>query len=75
MKLLNALLSSVDSAEQKPLEVNFSAETFLESLKFMGIGLVCIFAVVGVIALGVALLNKLTQKKKTTTAEDVEDQE
>lgn len=74
MKLLNMLLSSIDSSEQKPLEVNFSAEAFLESLKFMGIGLVCIFAVIGVIAIGVALLNKLTKKKKATT-DNAEDQE
>lgn len=75
MKLLNTLLSSLAAAEQKPLEVNFSVDAFLKSLEFMGIGLVCIFAVVGVIALGVALLNKFTQKKKPTAADDTEDQE
>lgn len=73
MRILNTLLAA--SSEQEMLKVNFSTETFLESLKFMGIGLVCIFAVVGVIALGVALLNKLTRKKKPAGGEETEEAE
>lgn len=73
MRILNTLLAA--SSEQEMLKVNFSAETLVESLKFMGIGLVCIFAVVGVIALGVALLNKLTRKKKPAGAEKTEEAE
>ena len=73
MKILNTLLAV--SSEQEMLKVNFSTETLVESLKFMGIGLVCIFAVVGVIALGVALLNKLTRKKKPAGGEEAEETE
>ena len=73
MKILNTLLAA--SSEQEMLKVNFSTETLLESLKFMGIGLVCIFAVVGVIALGVALLNKLTQKKKPAVGDEADETE
>lgn len=73
MRILNTLLAA--SSEQEMLKVNFSAETLVESLKFMGIGLVCIFAVVGVIALGVALLNKLTRKKKPAGGEEAEETE
>lgn len=73
MKILNTLLAA--SSEQEMLKVNFSAETLVESLKFMGIGLVCIFAVVGVIALGVALLNKLTRKKKPAGGDAAEETE
>ena len=73
MKILNTLLAA--SSEQEMLKVNFSAETLVESLKFMGIGLVCIFAVVGVIALGVALLNKLTRKKKPASGDEAEETE
>lgn len=60
--------------EFKPLEINFSPETLVEALKFMGIGLVCIFAVVGVIALGVFALNKLTKKKNVTQPESDEEE-
>lgn len=61
--------------EFKPLNVNFSPETLVDALKFMGIGLVCIFLVVGVIALGVWVLNKATKKKKAENAEDEEEDE
>jgi len=69
MKLLSSLLAESDEM-LKPV---FSGEAFVESLKFMGIGLVCIFAVVGVIALGVTLLNKLTKKKKPENDDEEEE--
>ena len=43
------------------MQINFS--TFLDSLKYMGQGMVGIFAVTLVIILAIVLLNKLTAKK------------
>lgn len=54
------------------LKINFSPSTLVDALKFMGIGLVCIFLVVGVIAFGVWVLNKVTKKKKTEEPEEEE---
>lgn len=54
------------------LKINFSPSTLVDALKFMGIGLVCIFLVVGVIAFGVWVLNKVTKKKKNEEPEEEE---
>ena len=43
------------------MQINFYA--FLDSLKYMGQGMVGIFAVTLVIILAIVLLNKLTEKK------------
>lgn len=78
MKMLKMLLDVTESSANvadKPLNINFSGETFVESLKYMGIGMVCIFVVVGVIALGVGILNKVTTKKKTATPDEEKDAE
>ena len=78
MKMLKMLLDVTESSASvadKPLNINFSGETFVESLKYMGIGMVCIFVVVGVIALGVGILNKVTTKKKTATPDEENDAE
>jgi len=78
MKMLKMLLDVTESGASvadKPLDINFSGETFVESLKYMGIGMVCIFVVVGVIALGVGILNKVTTKKKTAPSDEENDVE
>ena len=46
------------------LIANISIERFVSSLKFMGIGMLGIFIVMGVIILSVLGLGKLTAKKK-----------
>lgn len=43
------------------LEINVKA--FLESLRYMGVGMIGIFAVTMVIILSMILLNKFTSKK------------
>lgn len=56
-----------------PLEVNVSGKVFLESLEYMGIGMLCIFVVVGIIALGVGLLNLVGRKKKKDDPDETEE--
>ena len=78
MKMLKMLLDATESSAsvaEKPLDINFSGETFVVSLKYMGIGMVCIFVVVGVIALGVGILNKVTTKKKLAAHDKENDAE
>ena len=42
---------------------NFSAMAFVENLKWMGLGMLGIFIVIGVIILSVNILNKVTAPK------------
>ena len=55
----------------KPLEVNVNGKIFLESLEYMGIGMLCIFVVVGIIALCVGLL--IGRKKKKDESDETEE--
>lgn len=55
------------------MKVDFNR--FFESLKYMGVGMVCIFVVIGVIALATYLLNKITSPKKTATDELTDSEE
>lgn len=57
----------------KPLEVNVNGKIFLESLEYMGIGMLCIFVVVGIIALCVGLLNIIGRKKKKGESDETEE--
>ena len=43
---------------------NFSTERFFEALPYMGKGMLGIFIVIGVIIGCIALLNKITTRKK-----------
>ena len=45
--------------------MNFNPMAFVENLKYMGVGMLGIFIVIGVIILAVVVLNKLLAPKKT----------
>ena len=45
--------------------MNFNPMAFVENLKYMGVGMLGIFIVIGVIILAVVALNKLLSPKKT----------
>ncbi len=71
VNLFGALLSSVGAAETEPIkviemEINF--ERFVDSFCYMGVGMLCIFVVIGVIILTItgltAAMNALKNRKK-----------
>lgn len=49
--------------------MNFNPAAFVENLKYMGVGMLGIFIVIGVIILSVVVLNKVTAPKKNDTEE------
>ena len=46
------------------LGINFTTENMVESLKFLGVGMLSIFAVIGVIIIITVLLNKIFSNEK-----------
>ena len=44
--------------------MNFNPAAFVENLKYMGVGMLGIFIVIGIIILSVVVLNKATSPKK-----------
>ena len=44
--------------------MEFNAARFVESLKYMGLGMLGIFVVIGLIIIVTAILNKVTGKRK-----------
>ena len=44
--------------------MNFNPAAFVENLKYMGVGMLGIFIVIGIIILSVVALNKTTSGKK-----------
>ena len=51
--------------------MNFNPMAFVENLKYMGVGMLGIFIVIGIIILSVVALNKVTVAKKKSD-EDAE---
>ena len=51
--------------------MNFNPMAFVENLKYMGVGMLGIFIVIGVIVLSVVVLNKVTAPKQKSD-EDAE---
>ena len=49
--------------------MNFNPAAFVENLKYMGVGMLGIFIVIGVIILSVVVLNKVTSPRKKNTEE------
>ena len=49
---------------------NFNAMAFVENLKWMGLGMLGIFIVIGVIILSVLVLNKVTAPKSEKKDEE-----
>lgn len=44
--------------------MEFNAMRFVENLKYMGLGMLGIFAVIGVIIVATVIFNKVTEKKQ-----------
>ena len=49
--------------------MNFNPAAFVENLKYMGVGMLGIFIVIGVIILSVVVINKVTSPGKKNTEE------
>ncbi len=49
--------------------MEFNPAAFVKNLSYMGVGMIGIFAVIGVIILSVVVLNKVTAPKKNKTDE------
>ncbi len=62
-----AVVEAAETAEKIGFE--FHPQMFLENLKYMGLGMLCIFIVIAVIIGIVMLLEKLTSRKKSDDAE------
>ena len=52
--------------------MQFNPMHFIDNLYYMGIGMAGIFIVIGLIILITVLLNKITEKKKKTSGEDLQ---
>ncbi|MBQ8186163.1 MAG: hypothetical protein IJ037_04750 [Clostridia bacterium] len=63
--------AAVETAAEAAAESGFAfhPEMFVENLKYMGLGMLCIFIVIAVIIGIVMLLEKLTSRKKSDDAE------
>ena len=48
-----------DVPVENAVEMTFQPENFVENLQYMGIGMLVIFAVIGIIALTTVLINKI----------------
>ena len=49
----------LSAAEETAAQISFQPENFITNLQYMGIGMLVIFAVIGVIALTTVLINKV----------------
>ncbi len=56
---MNFLTNTVAQAEQANVELVFQPANFVENLKYMGIGMLVIFAVIGIIILTTMIVNKV----------------
>ena len=52
-------LTVLHAAEETAAQISFQPLNFIENLKYMGIGMLVIFAVIGVIVLTTVLINKV----------------
>ena len=53
------ILSAAPVAEETAAQISFQPLNFVENLQYMGIGMLVIFAVIGVIVLTTVLINKV----------------
>ena len=51
-------LAALHTAEETGAQIVFQPMNFIENLQHMGIGMLVIFAVIGIIALATVLINK-----------------
>ncbi len=52
-------LTALHAAEETAAQISFQPANFIENLKHMGVGMLVIFAVIGIIALSTVLINKI----------------
>ncbi len=57
--MLNILTSAASQAEQVAPQLFFDPAKFISNLKYMGIGMLVIFVIIGVIILSTSLINYL----------------
>ena len=62
MKLLTMLSAAAVDAADVAGNLIFDPSKFVENLKYMGIGMLVIFVIIGVIILATALINKIFSK-------------
>ena len=60
MNLLNILsAAATEPVVEEAAQISFQPVNFITNLQYMGIGMLVIFAVIGVIALTTVLINKI----------------
>ena len=58
LKLLTAV-QATEPAIEEAAKIGFNPENFIHNLQYMGIGMLVIFAVIGIIVLTTMLINKV----------------
>jgi hypothetical protein len=64
LNLLNASADTLSVAEAAGEGMSFHPEKAIEMLKYMGIGMLVIFVIIGVIIIATLLINKIFSRKK-----------
>ncbi len=71
MKLLNMFLNAsvtsseaIEKAEETVASLGFDPMKFVDNLKYMGIGMLVIFVIIGVIIISTLIINKCCSVKK-----------
>lgn len=59
MNFLTTLVQQVQQTQQSNIQLQFDPMSFVHNLKYMGIGMLVIFAVIGLIILTTKLVNYL----------------
>ena len=59
MDITTVLTAAEQSAEQASAQIAFQPANFITNLQHMGVGMLVIFAVIGVIAMTTVLINKI----------------
>ena len=64
--MLNLVTRMMQSANTGSIELQFDPMQFVNSLKYMGFGMLGIFVVIGLIVVSTVVLNRATAGKKNT---------
>ena len=59
MNFMNILTAAQDAVAEGGAQIVFEPANFVTSLQYMGIGMLVIFAIIGIIALTTMLINKI----------------
>ena len=60
---MQTILAAAQEAAQDTSKISFQPENFITNLKYMGIGMLVIFVIIGLIALSTMLINKVFSEK------------